>query len=313
MSPPAASPDAAVRVPRAAAGRRALQLALLVGGLFALALLCGERASAAEGVGAPVGTRVEAGEAAQSAASPPVAPKARPAQDLVGTVTGVTDGLARTVEQTVGAALTEVQKRLPPPATSPVTPPTPPGVPDWPDWEVPDLPDPPATEAPGLPDLPDPFDPSEPGGTAQTPEPVPSVPKPGKHRDGKGRTDEKTPEAAETTRTTETTGTTGAYGPWGEPHHEQAVGSSPRGAGDVVAARPEAPFGYGPVRQAPVEQPAGVPGSRSSGDNSGLRYADAHAVSVEHRVPVRLVPGAAVRAESDETRDRSGDVPVSPA
>ncbi|MFJ6930285.1 hypothetical protein ACIQUP_23600 [Streptomyces nigra] len=297
MSRPAASPDAAVRVPRAAAGRRALQLALLVGGLFALALLCGERAGAAENVGALVGTRVEAGEAAQSAASPPVAPKALPAHDLVGTVTGVTDGVARTVEQTVGAALTEVQKRLPPPAEPPVTPPTPPGVPDWPDWEVPDLPE-----------LPDPSGPSEPGGTAPAPEP--STPDSGKHRDGKGRNAKR---ATATTRTTEPSTTTGAYGPWGDPHREQAVGSSTRGAGDVVAARPEAPFGYGPVRPAPVEQPAGVPGSRSSGDNSGLRYADAHAVSVEHRVPVRLVPGAAVRAESDETRDRSGDVPVSPA
>ncbi|MEV8089330.1 hypothetical protein [Streptomyces nigra] len=314
MSPPAASPDAAVRVPRAAAGRRALQLVLLVGGLFALALLCGERASAAEGVGAPVGTRVEAGEAAQSAASPPVVPKALPVHDLVGTVTDVTDSVARTVEQTVGTALVEVQKRLPPPAAPPVTPPvTPPGVPDWPGWEVPDLPDPPATEAPGLPVLPDPFDPSEPGGTAPVPEPAPSAPEPGKHRDGEGRTDEKTSEAAEPTRTTESTGATGAYGPWGDPHRERAVGSSGRGAGHVVAAMPETLFGYGPVRQAPVEQPAGVPGSRSSGDNGGLRYADAHAVSVENRVPVRLVPGAAVRAESDETRDRSGDVPVSPA
>ncbi|WP_333755947.1 hypothetical protein [Streptomyces sp. IBSBF 3352] len=314
MSPPAASPDAAVRVPRAAAGRRALQLALLVGGLFALALVCGQRAGAAEGVGALAGTRVEAGEAAQSAASPPVAPKARPAHDLVGTVTGVTDGVARTVEQTVGAALTEVQKRLPPPAAPPVTPPTPPGVPDWPDWEVPDLPDPPATEPPGLPDLPGlpelpgPSGPSEPGGTAPAPEP--GTPDSGKHQDGKGRNAKR---ATATTRTTEPSTMTGAHGPWGDPHREQAVGSSARGAGDVVAARPEAPFGYGPVRPAPVKQPAGVPGSRSSGDNSGLRYADAHAVSVEHRVPVRLVPGAAVRAESDETRDRSGDVPVSPA
>ncbi|MFE5819877.1 hypothetical protein ACFQ6S_41505 [Streptomyces sp. NPDC056479] len=43
-------PGAAVRVLRAAAGRRALQLVLVVGGLFALGFLCGERAYAADGV-----------------------------------------------------------------------------------------------------------------------------------------------------------------------------------------------------------------------------------------------------------------------
>ncbi|MGW2449132.1 hypothetical protein ACWCSW_34300, partial [Streptomyces sp. NPDC001675] len=39
----------AVRALRAAAGRRALQLALLLGGLLALGFLCGEQAHAAEG------------------------------------------------------------------------------------------------------------------------------------------------------------------------------------------------------------------------------------------------------------------------
>ncbi|WHM31218.1 hypothetical protein OH540_14635 [Streptomyces sp. BPPL-273] len=45
----AASPGAALRVTRTAAGRRALHVALLVGGLFVLGLLCGERAHAADG------------------------------------------------------------------------------------------------------------------------------------------------------------------------------------------------------------------------------------------------------------------------
>ncbi|WP_210591770.1 hypothetical protein [Streptomyces sp. GESEQ-35] len=46
----AALPGAALRVMRTAVGRRALQLALLVSGLFALGLLCGEQAHAADGV-----------------------------------------------------------------------------------------------------------------------------------------------------------------------------------------------------------------------------------------------------------------------
>ncbi|NGO48999.1 hypothetical protein [Streptomyces ureilyticus] len=45
----AALPGAALRMTRTAAGRRALQVGLLVGGLFVLGLLCGERANAADG------------------------------------------------------------------------------------------------------------------------------------------------------------------------------------------------------------------------------------------------------------------------
>lgn len=49
MTWPAALPAAAVRVMRSAAGRRALQVVVLVGGLFALGFLCGEQAHAADG------------------------------------------------------------------------------------------------------------------------------------------------------------------------------------------------------------------------------------------------------------------------
>ncbi|WP_461066952.1 hypothetical protein [Streptomyces pseudoechinosporeus] len=45
----AALPGAALRMTRTAGGRRALQVGLLVGGLFVLGLLCGERADAADG------------------------------------------------------------------------------------------------------------------------------------------------------------------------------------------------------------------------------------------------------------------------
>ncbi|MCI3276066.1 hypothetical protein [Streptomyces cylindrosporus] len=56
MTWPAALP-AALRVMRTAAGRRALQVVLVVGGLFALGFLCGEQAHAAEG--APVASSAE--------------------------------------------------------------------------------------------------------------------------------------------------------------------------------------------------------------------------------------------------------------
>ncbi|MGA5894067.1 hypothetical protein [Streptomyces venetus] len=50
MTWPAALPGAALRMLRTAAGRRALQVVLLVGGVLVIGLLCGERASAADGV-----------------------------------------------------------------------------------------------------------------------------------------------------------------------------------------------------------------------------------------------------------------------
>ncbi|MCF1600154.1 hypothetical protein L0P92_42415, partial [Streptomyces muensis] len=65
------SPAAALRVLRIAAGRRALELVLLVGGLFVIGLLCGGQASAADGVsvaGVHVGT-------ASTTGSKPEAPR----------------------------------------------------------------------------------------------------------------------------------------------------------------------------------------------------------------------------------------------
>ncbi|MGP4044891.1 hypothetical protein [Streptomyces sp. 2A115] len=50
MTLSAAPPGVALRVTRTAAGRRALQVVLLVGGLLVLGLLCGEQARAADGV-----------------------------------------------------------------------------------------------------------------------------------------------------------------------------------------------------------------------------------------------------------------------
>ena len=63
MTSPAVLPGAALRVMRTAAGRRALQVALLVGGLFVLGFLCGEQAQAADGMGL-TGRRWSAGETA---------------------------------------------------------------------------------------------------------------------------------------------------------------------------------------------------------------------------------------------------------
>ncbi|MFK0157542.1 hypothetical protein ACIQVK_36450 [Streptomyces sp. NPDC090493] len=85
MTSPAVLPGTAVRVLRTAPGRRALHLALLVGGLLALGLLCGQRAQAAEGV----------------------PPNPSPAPSLTSTVTSaVTSTVNSAVTSTVNSAVT---------------------------------------------------------------------------------------------------------------------------------------------------------------------------------------------------------------
>ncbi|MFK0281489.1 hypothetical protein ACIQVL_13615 [Streptomyces sp. NPDC090499] len=85
MTSPAVLPGTAVRVLRTAPGRRALHLALLVGGLLALGLLCGQRAQAAEGV----------------------PPNPSPAPSLTSTVTSaVTSTVNSAVTSTVTSAVT---------------------------------------------------------------------------------------------------------------------------------------------------------------------------------------------------------------
>ncbi|MFE4715943.1 hypothetical protein ACFRLW_05735, partial [Streptomyces sp. NPDC056728] len=74
MTSPIALPVAAPRVVRAAAGRRALNVALrvmfLAGGLIVLGLLCGGRAQAAGGVLPP--TEAAGEQAVQASAHAPV-------------------------------------------------------------------------------------------------------------------------------------------------------------------------------------------------------------------------------------------------
>ncbi|MER5404846.1 hypothetical protein [Streptomyces sp. NPDC002769] len=71
MLPTAAPPvaGAALRLLRTAAGRRALQTSLLVGGVFALGFLCGEQARAADGR-TPTALTTQVASAAERAAQP---------------------------------------------------------------------------------------------------------------------------------------------------------------------------------------------------------------------------------------------------
>lgn len=107
---------AVLRVVRGAAGRRLVQVALLVGGLFVLGVLCGERASAAEGTptSSLLPTAVTAITGTAGHALPPVgahvvAPVAR---DVAEPVTGravrsTTERVARPVTERAVQPVTE--------------------------------------------------------------------------------------------------------------------------------------------------------------------------------------------------------------
>ncbi|MCT9143923.1 hypothetical protein [Streptomyces violarus] len=170
MTSSAALSGAAVRMLRTAAGRRALQVALLVGGVLVIGLLCGERAYAADGVrayadstagrsvsGQRLLVRPDADASAargQSAAHAPAVRK-RPSGSTQ-LVRGVGERALRAAEDTRESAsrgLGKAQASLP-------TPPKAPALPDGPALpvppKVPTLPVPPkAPSVPALPDLPD--------------------------------------------------------------------------------------------------------------------------------------------------------------
>ncbi|GHH13291.1 hypothetical protein [Streptomyces lanatus] len=371
MTWPATLPGAAVRVLRVAAGRRALRLALVVGGLFAIGLLCGERAYAADGlsVGSSVGSVESAGASAATGAtegaertegvvegllSPRTKPatQAKPATPVEHAPTpvkpttpvepakpvkpGVRDesgvpsveatvpqgsdrrhpvaddreprhpqpltpvgaqvvrpvgDVVRTVTQGLAEGLADVRAKVPPLAVLPVLPAAPesPSWPGWPGFELPALPDVPDLPGAGLPVLP--------GNTL--PAPVTGTPQPGSDTPGasdgpaaKGRTGKEIPLG---------------YGP--HLGADVAVAHAPA----VAVGHGMGPSGHAPVHQAPADHPGGVLGSHAAGDSGSPRHGDAQAVSLSRRVALGLTPGAAVRVEADEIKDRHRDIPVSPA
>ncbi|MFE7269088.1 hypothetical protein [Streptomyces sp. NPDC057623] len=325
MTWPATSPGAALRVLRIAAGRRALQLGLLLGGLFAIGFLCGGQACAADGVSAAgvsvntpsassAGLRSSTEDAARRLVGVPAEPDAheesmaptKPAasRDSQGQVLRpetehVTEHVTRAVGTQVVQPVVDVVESVTE-GLAEAQPEAPPTWPSWPGLELPEFPGVPGNGFPAFPDLPAvPAMPAVPGETlpapvTSTPQPGSEVPEAGAGRDDEGRTGKETAVA---------------YGP-------RFVVGTDGTASRVPAARGahgSEPSGYAPVQQAPVEHPGGVQGNRSAGDSSTPRHGDAHAVSLNPRAPLRLVPGAAARVEADEIQDRHRDIPVSPA
>ncbi len=341
---------------RTAAGRRALHVMLLVGGLFVLGVLCGERAQAAEGVpslrdvtGQVVDASPERRRGEPTGREPVVPQSLRSGQDspVVGGPEAVVpepglrpviEGVVRSVEarvvrpaetrlvrpaetrlvrpvvdlaETVTDGLGAVAQAKVPPLEARTTPPgltdPPPGLTDRPSG---------LSDLPGLPDLPAPT--VLPGRTASdppSPQTLPSTTEPAA-AGGSGASEDPTVSAAvPDARSTggAAASATAAYGP-------ASVASAAQPAAHVATDRTVAASGATtptpgptPARRSPTGDPDGALGTGAGADHGTPRHGDAHAVTPHHRIPFRLVPGALVRADAHETRDRYRDVPVSPA
>jgi len=272
---PTALPVAALRVLRTAAGRRALRLAVLVGGLFTLGFLCGEQAHAAEGT--PLATSASV----TSSVVVPADPVPPPLTD--GVVRSLGDRVVRPVGglvETVTAELGNVTARIPPLSSSP-------GLPSVP--SAPDLPVPGQTQT---------------RPTQTQPTPVPHAPQP-------DRTEQSaTGGSAEGARSrAQARASATPYGP--------RAGAGLGGASRAAMAQPARPRVTGPAvvtpaGHAPYGTPTGALSATSTVGDGTPRHGDGHAVPLNHRAPLRLVPCEAVRPAAAETRDRHRDIPVPP-
>ncbi|MCX4422021.1 hypothetical protein [Streptomyces mirabilis] len=322
MTPPAAElplAGAALRMThmtRTVAGRRALRLALLVAGLFALGLLCGERAHAADGLVSTAPTAPTVPTSSSVRLVKPGAPLPV-AHSVAHTVTRVTDTVTRThvtdtvtradvtdtvaqVGDTVTRVTDTVRHVVRPAADSVVRP-----VGDLvetvtgelgqaPPKTLPSLPSLPSP--PSLPELPGP--PSPPGAGGQ----VPSAGS-GPQHSGAGA-------VPSSSRAVVRHGDAGTVGPtyYGPARlGTDTAGVAVRGEHRGVAPR------SGPDRQAPPGDPTGAPGGQAAVDSGTPRHGDPHAVvTPSHRAPLRLVPGAPAAVTAAGTRDRYRDIPLFP-
>ncbi|MEU9344824.1 hypothetical protein AB0D74_26865 [Streptomyces sp. NPDC048278] len=300
MTSPAVLSGAVVRVLRTTQGRRALQLALLVGGVLALGFLCGQQAQAAEGMASKPSLTSAVTSAVPHRLAPhrepgtarkPVA-EAPPVVDgvggvvrsVTGTVTGtVSDTVAGTVASPVVSALTETLTET---VTETVR-------------QVTELPALPVVQVPELPVVSTPPAESAPAPVTPAPGPTQAQPRtPVTHDTGheKPRTETDTADPAM------------SYGPriaapaFASGGATHADGHRAARAGRAVDA---------PARPAPAGDPDGALG-KAAVDGTASRHGDAYAVTFADRAPLRLAPAAAARFDAAGTRDRYRDIPLFP-
>ncbi|MDT7840717.1 hypothetical protein [Streptomyces justiciae] len=349
----AALPGAALRVLRTAAGRRALQVVVLVGGLFALGFLCGERASAAEGV--PTVTSHGVASVAPVTSVVPVDGVRSLTRDTVERlVTPPTEADAHPTapppQAQPAAPAPDARPVAPAPAPAPEAHAAAPPLSDLTDTTVEDKVLRPVTEQvvgvvdgkvvqpvgdlvetvteqlaeaqtqlpnlPAFPAVPEfPVLPEAPG--------LPVVPVlPGQTLPA--------PVTATPQPGSPADGSTDGQDSAGSNTSDKARAKASRVGGDygpssldgspVTGTAPKADRhraatsgGYLPAHPAPAGDRGGALANRSGVDNGSPRHGDAQAVSLNDRAPLRLVPGGVVRTDADGTRDRHRDIPVSPA
>ncbi|MFH8934482.1 hypothetical protein [Streptomyces griseosporeus] len=307
MTWPTALPGAAARVLRAVAGRRALQVALMVGAFFALGFLCGEKAQAAE-TATPAVPAVTVPTVTVPGVSDAVRPPVEhaPAEDVVRpvverTVTSVRERVVRPageVVESVTAATSQLPELPPAPAL--------PNVPDLP--SAPALPQLP--ELPSVPDVPSVSDlPALPAPVPTTAAPHPAAPASAVAPATAAPASAVAPATAApaTARTAPAAApdampTPARTGDFHATPAEHAAAPHRRAARTSTLSRLPAPHA-----------PESNLGSSASGDGGNSRHGDAHAVTPCPRLPVRLAAGAVARSGAAGIRDRYRDIPVFPA
>ncbi|MFE0387939.1 hypothetical protein ACFW1F_28220 [Streptomyces bungoensis] len=290
MTLPAALFGPTVRVLRTAAGRRALQLALLVAGLLLLGFLCGEQAHAAERTPTAAITSAVPATSTRAVTSTGLLPTGQQGGNAVRQVTERVVTSVQDVVDTASGALQQVQSQV-------QTQSQPPSV-DLPKLPTPTEPLPtqplPAQPLPVDP-LPTPVTPEPrphlPGTTAPAPAPEPARAEGGHTRAGSRTAAPARPSAA-------------AYGPDVTPG-----GLAPHAPAPAPAARHTA--APAPAAPAPSGDPDGVLGKQAA-DGTASRHGDAHAVTLDGRAPLRLLPGTAAHADAPRIRERHRDIPVFP-
>ncbi|MFF3329320.1 hypothetical protein ACFYWX_07090 [Streptomyces sp. NPDC002888] len=290
MTWPAVLSGTALRDLRTAAGRRALEVALLVGGLFVLGFLCGGQAHAAETT-----TTVTAPAVSTSTVTAPAVSTSTVTAPAVST----SPETASTVTAPV-VTLAEAQREAPPLRPNPSVPSMPslPGLP-----ELPKAPSPPTLpgwsdgpDFPGLPPLP-----GQPPPTPVTSTPLPAGQTPDTPASPSDESGRRPHQHAGTAATT------ALYGPL-----PAVVGTAHGAAAHDHASRAARP-GHVPEQHAPGGGSSGVLGSQAAFDNGTSRHGDGHAVTSHHPVPPALMPGTTSRTDAAGTRDRYRDIPLFPA
>lgn len=305
---------------RAAVGRHALRVVLLVGGLFVAGLLWGGEASAAESAGAADSVAAVEGDAVFSDADAPVTPGEAQA---VASVDEQGLRMIGAAAESAGkgldgldslAGFSEDAPALPYPSDSPapalslpspsLSAPTT-GLPALPDLSL--LPSAqPESGLPGLDEVPVLPAPSAlPGADQLDGAPWPVAPQ-GFAAEALDRALTGAPTEADAAHHGTERGAT-LQGQGQGPYADLGLTGSPSRAAGTTAHPVRGTDGpQGPL---PVD---GGPVNGSAGDSGSPRHGDAQAVTVNDRASLWLSAGVAVRADVPGTRDRHRDIPVFP-